>query len=194
MAKHTLAPDAEAPAGRPVGARIDWAATLAAHDRWLRAMVLVRLGEYQGVDEVMQDVALAAIAQQAPINDVSRVGAWLYRLAVRKVLQYRRKHGRQRRFLDNFAALRDDGAGLAASDPLDWLLSNERNRLIREAIMKLHRRDAEILVLKYVEDWSYRELAGHLGLTESAVEARLHRARQRLRAAMIRTHVIEVSE
>ena len=42
-------------------------------------------------------------------------------------------------------------------------------------------RDAEILMLKYTEDWSYRALADHLGISHSAVEARLHRARQRLR-------------
>ena len=55
-------------------------------------------------------------------------------------------------------------------------------------------RDAEILLLKYTEEWSYRELAVHLGVSESAVEARLHRARGRLRAAMISTHAIEVTE
>ena len=59
---------------------------------------------------------------------------------------------------------------------------------------RLSGRDAEILLLKYTEDWSYRELAAHLGVSESAVEARLHRARQRLRAAMIGTHALEVSE
>jgi len=37
------------------------------------------------------------------------------------------------------------------------------------------------LLLKYTENWSYRQLADHLGLSASAVEARLHRARQKLR-------------
>jgi RNA polymerase sigma-70 factor (ECF subfamily) len=55
-------------------------------------------------------------------------------------------------------------------------------------------RDAEILLLKYTEDWSYRELAAHLGISESAVEARLHRARGRLRAAVIDTRANEVTE
>jgi len=34
-------------------------------------------------------------------------------------------------------------------------------------------------MLKYAEDWSYHALAEHLGISHSAVEARLHRARQR---------------
>ncbi len=171
---------------------IDWASTLAVHDRWLRTVVLARLGERQAVDEVMQEVALAAVAQRAPLNDPARVGAWLYRLAVRQVLLHRRRCGRQRRLLGGYAGRRRDDA--PAPDPLDGLLQDERDGLVRKALGRLPRRDAEILLLKYTEDWSYRELAAHLGVSESAVEARLHRARQRLREAMIRTRAIEVLE
>src|SRR5260370_13321871 len=86
MAKATLLPGSD----EPNGIQIDWTATLAAHDRWLRTAVLARLGERQAVDEVMQEVALAAVAQRAPLHDPARVGAWLYRIAVRPVLLYRR--------------------------------------------------------------------------------------------------------
>src|SRR5262249_59483699 len=94
MAVTALPPSAEGSVGRPVSLRIDWATSLAEHDRWLRAAVLARLGERQAVDEVMQEVALAAVAQRAPLTDPARVGAWLYRLAVRQALLYRRRRGR----------------------------------------------------------------------------------------------------
>jgi RNA polymerase sigma-70 factor (ECF subfamily) len=188
MAETPLLDESE---GRPAALRMDWAAALAAHDRWLRTAVLARLGEPQAVDEVMQEVALAAVAQRAPLSDPARVGAWLYRLAVRQVLLYRRRCGRQRKLIGGYAAVQDQGV---AADPLDWLLQDERKDLVREALGRLPRRDAEILLLKYSEDWSYRELAAHLGVSESAVEARLHRARKRLREAILRTHIIEDSE
>ena len=70
---------------------------------------------------------------------------------------------------------------IAVPDPLAWLLTLERQRLVRQGLARLAPRDAEILLLKYTEDWSYRELADRLGVSTSAVEARLHRARQRLR-------------
>ncbi len=181
-------------AGLPVD-RIDWGAALVLHDRWLRTAVLARLGEDQAVDEVMQEVALAAVSQRAPIHDPSKVGAWLYRLALRRVLLYRRVQGRHRRLLGRFAWSRGaEGSTLHTPDPLGWLLLDERRRFVREALDNLNRRDAEILLLKYTEDWSYRELAEHLGIGEAAVEARLHRARKRLRDAMTGSHAIEVSE
>ena len=62
---------------------------------------------------------------------------------------------------------------------------------MRLAVKRLPRRDAEILLLKYTEDWSYRDLAERLGISESAVEARLYRARQRLRGELAALDVAE---
>jgi RNA polymerase sigma-70 factor (ECF subfamily) len=189
-------PTTDGPAGR--AAAIDWAAALAAHDRWLRTAVLARLGERQAVDEVMQEIALAALAQRAPLGDPARIGPWLYRVAVRRTLLYRRQRGRQHKLVGRYAGARAaarDGAGggdaAASGDPLKWLVLDERRGLVRAALARLARRDAEILLLKYTEDWTYRELAVHLGVAEGAVEARLHRARRRLRDALASVHLIE---
>jgi len=171
---------------------IDWPRVLAEHDRWLRTVVYARLGEPQAVDEVMQEVSLAAVRQKAPINDPKKVAAWLYRLAVTQTLLHRRKLGRQRKLVDRFAQRnRPSEQDNRQLDPLGWLLSEERRQKVRTAVKRLVRRDAEILLLKYTEDWSYRDLAEHLGITESAVEARLHRARQRLRTELAALDVVE---
>ncbi len=166
--------------------QIDWSNALTEHDAWLRTAVLARLGERQAVEDVMQEVALAAVAQQAPLADPGRVGAWLYRLTVRQVLLYRRRCGRQRRLLGQFAGQRESHQRVSSeSDPLHWLLRDERHELVRRGLSRLHSRDSEILLLKYAHEWSYRQLAERLGISESAVEARLFRARQRLREIML---------
>ena len=73
---------------------VDWPAAFREHGRWLRMTVLARLGEPQAVDEVMQEVALAAIAQHSPLIDTDKLAPWLHRLTVRQVLLYRRRMGR----------------------------------------------------------------------------------------------------
>jgi RNA polymerase sigma-70 factor (ECF subfamily) len=171
---------------------IDWAAALVEHDRWLRLVVLARVGERQAVDEVMQEVALAAVAQRAPLADAGRLTAWLYRLAVRQALLHRRRLGRRRRLAGRVAERLGEPGGLATEpDPLGWLLRDERSRLVREALRRLPPRDAEILLLKYAEDWTSRELAARLGVGVAAVEARLHRVRGRLRAELAGSGVVE---
>jgi RNA polymerase sigma-70 factor (ECF subfamily) len=173
----------QAEARRPGRAlKIDWQAVLAQHDRWLRTVVYCRLGEPQAVDDVMQEVSLAAVRQQAPLEDPAKVAPWLYRLAVTQCLLYRRKRGRQRKLVEGYARrMRPAGVAPEASDPLRWLRAEERRDLVRTALGRLPRRDAELLLLKYGEDWSYRDLTEHLGISQTALQTRLHRARERLR-------------
>ena len=175
------------------GQAVDWSAALAEHGRWLRVAILARVGERLAVEEVMQEVALAAVAQKAPLADPAKRGAWLHRLAVRQALLHRRARGRRGRRETVYAGRNATETGREA-DPLDWLLRDERAALVRLALARLPRRDAEILMLKYAEDWSYRDLADHLGLSPSAVEARLHRARQKMRSLLSGSSVIEVRE
>jgi RNA polymerase sigma factor (sigma-70 family) len=74
-------------------------------------------------------------------------------------------------------------------DPAEWLLSAEQRADVRRALSTLPRKDAEILLLKYTEGWSYHQIAAHLGIGHSAVEARLHRARARMRTLLAETEI-----
>jgi len=181
------------PADRSSAApEIDWKAVLAQHERWLRTVVYVRLGEPQAVDDIMQEVSLAAVRQRSPLNDPAKVAPWLYRLAVTQSLLYRRKQGRRRRLVSDYAdRARPTEEDRREVDPLEWLLADERRQMVRLALGRIPKRDAEILSLKYSEDWSYRELTERLGISQTALQARLHRARQRLRDQLTALEVVE---
>jgi RNA polymerase sigma-70 factor, ECF subfamily len=163
---------------------LDWGATLAEHERWLRRVVAARVGEPQAVDEVMQNVALAAVAQHAPLLNPTRVAVWLYRLAVRHVLIYRRKTGRQRSLVGRYAKRTAVSEVDGSPSPLIWLVRDERQQIVQAALRRLPTRDAELLILKYTEGHGARELAERLGATVGTIEARLHRARNRLRVEL----------
>jgi RNA polymerase sigma factor (sigma-70 family) len=192
MAMKQPQPRQDPPGQANSAADVDWQAALAEHESWLRTVIRARLGEPQAVDEVMQEVSLAAVKQSSPLADASKVAPWLYRLAVTQSLLYRRKMGRRRKLTDRYAERNRPKEGdNRESDPLDWLLSQERRTKIREAMDRLPRKDTEILLLKYSEDWSYHQLAEHLGISHSAVESRLHRARGKLRTELISLEVVE---
>jgi len=174
---------------------IDWTVAFAQHTRWLRTVVLARVREPQAVDDVLQEVALAAIKQQAPLADAAKLAPWLYRLAVLQALLYRRRCGRRRGLQGRYAERleRGDIEFSPPPEPLHWLLAEERGELVRQAISRLAGRDAEILLLKYTESWNYHQIATHLGIGHAAVEARLHRARGRLRQELAALNVVEVA-
>ncbi len=177
----------------PVAESVDASGALQQHRGWLRSVVLARVGEPQAVDEVLQEIAVALVRNRAPLADSGKLAPWLYQIAVRQSLLYRRKLGRRRKLIDRFAervAPRESDGREA--DPLDWLLANERASHIRKALEELAARDREILLLKYGQDWSYKQIAEKLGISESAIEARLHRARLRLRAVLTKLDVTEL--
>jgi RNA polymerase sigma-70 factor (ECF subfamily) len=172
---------------------VQWDQELQLHGPWLRRVILARTGEGQAVDDVFQQVALAAVEQRAPLADPAKAAPWLHRLAVVKCARYRRQQSRSRRAVGVLAQRvpsttgSGDGQGL-----LGWLMRKERHELLQLAIARLDGRDAEILLLKYGECWSYRRIAERLGITEKAVDRRLDRARQRLREQLALVGIDEV--
>lgn len=162
--------------------KIDWNAALNDNERWLRSTIATQVGESAAVDEVFQDVALAATRQQAPIRDPRKIAAWLRRLATVYSLLYRRSLGRKKKLLRRYQErVPVADAAPADADPLRWLLLEERRALVQKATALLSDEERRVLTLKYTEDRSYKEIADELGATVSAVQSKLHRARARLR-------------
>ena len=72
-------------------------------------------------------------------------------------------------------------------EPLDWLISLERQKEVQSAMSGLTERDRQLLMLKYVDGLSYGEIAQRIGVTASSVQSRLHRARALLREKLLST-------
>ena len=174
-------------------APIDWGAAFAEHARWLRTVIRSRLGEDRGTDDVLQEVAVAAVS--APNRPQLREGIapWLYRVAVRQCLMYRRTMGRRRRHVGQFAEeVRQRGE--STEDPLHWLLGSERQSAVRAALQTLPEIDRQILWLKHTENWTYEQLADRLGVSVRTIEYRLLQARNRLRKELVNSGVREDSQ
>ena len=154
---------------------------LTEHEAWLRTTLLSRLGSMDEVEEVMQEVAVAAANQAAKAEPVERVGPWLYRVAIRQVLLFRRKAGRRRKLLKAAQSKIPCVEQADTQSPLEFLISEERQREVRQAMVGMCERDRQLLMLKYVDGLSYSDIAQRVGVTAAAVQSRLHRARARLR-------------
>jgi RNA polymerase sigma-70 factor (ECF subfamily) len=171
------------------------------HGSWLRAVAIARLRGLEGADDVMQDVAMAAVRNWETLRTAANAKPWLYRLTVRAALMHRRTLGRARKrikeAIDTYTSrhgwsesakssgLDPAGGGGGFADPLASLLASERHSQLRLAIAKLPVKDMEMLLLKHVDDCSYQEIARRLGVTPGVVQMRLFRARQKLREILL---------
>jgi RNA polymerase sigma-70 factor (ECF subfamily) len=160
---------------------IDWSAELDRNRPWMLKILRSRVGDAHSAEDCLQNVALAVWKQESRPELPEKVAPWLYRLTVRAAINFHRHRGRR-----PAVALVEDNRVPAdhQSEPLDWLLEQERDGELRQALHRLKARDREILVLKYTQGWSYKQLADHLGVKPKTIEYRLMKSRQQMRRMM----------
>ncbi len=168
----------------PSKATIDWAKALEINRRWLATVVHARLSDHQAAEDVLQEVALAAICQSSKPTDPTKVAPWLYRIALRKVINHHRSTGRRRKLIDGVIATGRAAEKALGPSPGEWLMRAETNQTVSAVMNRLDPQDRQLLMLKYTEGWGYQELSEHLGITIKTVEYRLLKARRALRAFM----------
>lgn len=173
--------------------RIDWDAAWREHARWLRTVVASRVGEPAAVDDVLQQVGLAVARTDGRPTAPAGVAPWLYRVAVRQCLLHRRTAGRRRKLLQRVGAEAHGSDIETGPGPLDWLLLDERQKLAGEALRELPELDRQLLLLKHTENWTYRQLAEHLGVSLNTIEYRLLQARERLRRRLSEREMLETA-
>lgn len=160
-----------------------WSSIWNENERWITDVLRNRLHNSDEVDEVVQEIRLGLIKSGTTPADVENPSAWLYRIAVRQVLMYRRKKGRYQKLLESEQTRKKNDIEVS-SNPLALLMRTERVAKIREVMQQLNELDREVLMLKYSENWTYKQLAEKLGVSVNAVEHRLVKAKKRLRNFM----------
>lgn len=159
------------------------------NESWLRTVVRSRVPEHEAVEDIMQNIALALVRQRESLADIQQMGSWLYQVAIKQVLMHRRSRGRLRRFQKTLAERTEAGVvpTTETCGPVDRVLAAEKQDQVRAALEQLDELDRQVLMLKYSEGWSYRQLAEHMGVKEDTIEYRLARARKRLRTKLARS-------
>ena len=136
-------------------------------------------GESSAVDDVVQEVFLTAWVKRDQFRNESSRATWLNRIAINKSRNFIRHQTTWRRVMDQFATLVSGKSPQGASDNQEKL-SPEQERL-RWAINRLKAADREIVVLRYLEERSPDEIAEMTGKKRNTIDARLSRARKRLK-------------
>jgi RNA polymerase sigma-70 factor (ECF subfamily) len=96
----------------------------------------------------------------------------MYRVALNVAISWVRGHGARQQVTVPFDAELHDVAG-AVADPA----GDERQRVLAQVIQALDPLSRALLLL-YLDDHSYRDIAGVLGLTETNVATRISRLKQ----------------
>lgn len=186
-------------------AAIDWPSVLEQNRSWLTNVLRARIGDRHDVEDVYQEIVLAVLKQvRRSFNSIGltdaeltertkptmaeatacivpteqeKVSPWLYRIAIRHVVNFYRRTNR----ISHAKPCADLEPFSSTPQPLDWMLALEQKNNLQAALAGLRPQDREVLTLKYQENWSYQQMADHLGVPVRNIEYRLLNARKRLR-------------
>jgi RNA polymerase sigma-70 factor (ECF subfamily) len=142
------------------------------------------LSDAEAARDVAQDAFLEAARTLSLLRERDKFGNWVYGIARRKAIYVLR-----RRKLHHAALLYkqdEERAQPPPDDPAGPMTRRERAGQIRQALDHLPEIYREILILKYMDGRSYDEIATLLGLSSSAVDKRLTRAKVLLRDSLKR--------
>ena len=124
----------------------------------------------QTAEDLCQDTYLKAFSSLSTLADPNKAMAWLYRILKNLAIdRFRLSSTKNETATENLDLFTD----VSGAD-------KETLLYVRELMQTLEPDDRTLVLLVHLEEYTYREAAELLGLTEDAVRLRLHRARKSL--------------
>jgi RNA polymerase sigma factor (sigma-70 family) len=149
------------------------------HERRVFAVAWSRLGDAALAEEATQEAFIRAYRRLWLLGDGAKFSGWVNtiarRIAINSGLRHRRELNKRERWaLENPANSAEENSA-NETDPL------HTPETLRQTLAELPAAHRECLVLFYLEGKSGAEAAAALGISESALRVRLHRARAAMR-------------
>ncbi len=137
-------------------------------------------------EDAVQQTWVLAYTRLAQFAGSARFSTWLTSIAVNESLGRLRKQRRLRVVTADEPAFVDESPAepVPGSDPERHTAMRELSQLVSAALDDLPRSQRVVFVLREAEGLSGAETADALGISETAVKVRLHRAKARLRESL----------
>lgn len=149
------------------------------HERRLAVLVYRMLGSRVDVEDVVQEVFIAVLANLMRFRGQSKFSTWLASIAVNKCRSHQRRRLQWLRARPRLVEQqREANRNRQRKD------SPDNYDAVHEAVRRLRRKLREPILLRYFEQMPVPEIADVLGLSTGTVEVRLSRARKKLKDSL----------
>ena len=157
-----------------------FAALVGRYSPLVHSIALSATGERQAAEELAQEAFCRAYAGLDGLRDPAKFRSWLWGIARRVCLDWRRGRARNRETQDVSTAV-----VTSTDDPArDAVMAEQRTR-VRQAVDELPEKYRVIVQLRHLQGLPYRRIAALAGLSLSGVSNRLAAAREMLRVKLL---------
>ncbi len=146
------------------------------HRRNLYANAMRRLGDPVAADDAVQEALLRAFLAIDRFDGDYHLDAWLHRILTNVCHDMGRRRGRDTRLVDKAS-----GAVEVTAPPADDDLESMPRAQLEEALASLPDTYREVLLLRFVDELDYGDVAQVAGISEENARARVSRGRSMLR-------------
>lgn len=141
------------------------------NQRMIHSLCYRLTGSLEEAEDLAQETFLQAYQNRAGFRGEAKVSSWLYRIAVNRCLNWRKRRQRQEQMHQEWSQQGPEGAHDDAP----------RARQIEAALMKLPAKQCAAIVLTTYDGLTHAEAARALGCSETTVSWRLFAARRKLK-------------
>lgn len=142
---------------------------------------LRQTGDAHAAEDVSQAVFMVLARKAKSIGAEAPLGGWLFNVARYTASNYRRIEARRRR-RERYVATMKSEEQVAPSE-------SELGVLLDDALAALSHNERDVVILRFFQDKSLREIGESLGISEDAAAQRFSRALRRMREWMSRQKV-----
>ncbi|MEA1937448.1 MAG: RNA polymerase sigma factor [Patescibacteria group bacterium] len=139
------------------------------------------LGNQNDAQDAAQEIWIKVYFTLLSFEHRSKFSTWLYRIVVNYCITVLKK----RKYFVSLNELQDTGFDVQDLSPsIDIALSNQED--VTKALSMLSKDMKALLLMKYVEEYTYEEIAQITGLSPSAIKMRIARAKKQLQTSFIK--------
>ena len=149
------------------------------YDLGLKKYISQKIDDDGVVEEIANDVMLAAISSGEKFEGRCSEFSWLCSIANHKIIDYYRKK-KIKTILFSVSPMFEEIADKALTPERD-VLKNELKEEIKKTFKDMKKGYENILRLKYLEGWKVKEIAKKMNTTVKGVESKLIRAKKEFR-------------
>ena len=140
-------------------------------------------GNAYDADEAAQEAFVAAWRALPNFRGDAKFSTWLYRLTTNAAIDVMRREKRHKAAGDGeMVEVADD-----TDSPQETVERTEQQEAVQKALSTLSEEYREVLLLRYMEELDYAEIAEVLQLPSGTVKSRINRAKAALKTALLKS-------
>ncbi len=156
------------------------------YEQAVYATAFYYIGRHGSAEDVAQEAFFAAYRSLPTLRDTSRFAPWLREVTCRTAANWLRKHGKRISSETPLPYRRTANVEDIRLGPIDSAEREERFDEVQRAIDSLPERYRLTVILRYLQDLSYAEIAAFTGQSKEEVRGVLQRAMTQLRRTLAR--------